>query len=51
MTTSFPGPSEIMITERSVGFDSIPDHDFRPRPSEIMSLGDYIFVNQTIDLK
>lgn len=51
LVTALPGPSELMITERSVGFDSIPDHDIQPRPREIMSLGDYIFVNQTIDLK
>lgn len=45
-----PGPSLIMVTERSVGLDAIPGDPIRSRPPEIMDLGDYLFVNQTINL-
>lgn len=45
-----PGPSMLMVTERSVGLDTIPGNPIQSRPPAIMDLGDYIFVNQTINL-
>jgi hypothetical protein len=47
-TAPLPGPESMLIAERSVGLESLPDLEVTPRPASLMSIGDYVFVSQTI---
>lgn len=51
LATALPEPEMFLVAERSVGIDSLPGVDFEPRPESILSLGDYVYVSQTIYLK
>lgn len=43
-------PDEILVAERSVGLETIPGLDLAPRPPEIISLGDYVYVSRSVTL-
>jgi hypothetical protein len=48
---ALPGPDMFIVAERSVGLEFVPGLQVEPRPESILSLGDYVYVSQTIKLK
>lgn len=51
LITALPGPDQLLVTERSVGLETIPGIQISLRPQDVMTLGDYVFTSQSINLR
>lgn len=51
LVTAGRGPAEFLVMERAVGLENLPGNPVLPRPAEIITLGDYLYVYQTIMVK